>query len=150
MLPPPNYHISCELDCTVAPLFGCACCKFGVETKRETRYVLKDCVVSMYDVVTNRQPAKLVCANITSGTNRPKQNICCFCTAECDWRWYAMQCIDPLATDHEPYLFYTCGTCSEFGLNEINDQHSIACPFLIRCADSCVLYEFDGMHRMDD
>jgi hypothetical protein len=64
MLQPPNYHISCELDCTVAPLFGCACCQFEVETKKETRYVLKDCVVSIYDVVTKRQPAKLVCANI--------------------------------------------------------------------------------------
>jgi hypothetical protein len=145
MSQPANYHISCELDCTTAPLFGCSCCKFEVETKHETRYVLKDCTVSMYDVVTKRQPAKLVCANITRGN---ENIICCFCMAECDWRWHAMQCIDPHAT--EPYLFYTCGACSEFGLNEISNVHSSETPMLIRCADSCVLYKFDAMHRMDD
>ncbi len=146
----PNYHISAQLDCTVAPHFGCACCRFGVETVCETRYALQRCSVSIYDIVTNRQPAKLVCANITSGGKGGC--ICCFCMAECenDWRWYSIQCIDPLATDHEPYLFYTCSACSEFALNEINNVHSSECPLLIRFADSCVLYGFDAMNRMDD
>jgi hypothetical protein len=148
----PDYHISAELDCTTAPPFGCACCRFGLETVRETRYALKRCAVSMYDVVTNRRSAKLVCANIMSErNNQPGQCICCFCMAECDGYWYAIQCADPLATDdREPYMFYTCSACSMFAQLEINERHRGDRPVVIRCADSCVLYEFDSMNQCDD
>ena len=145
-----HYHISAELDCTVAPSFGCACCRFGVETVRETRYVLKSCAVSIYDVLTNKQPAKLVCANITSEQNTSSSCICCFCLVECDTRWYVVQCDDPLSSGPEPYIFYVCGACSMFGQAEINSQHRKDCPLLIRCVDSCVLYKFDSMHIEDD
>jgi len=145
-----TYSISAELDCTTVPLIGCACCKFGFQTVHETRYTLKSCAVSVYDILTNDTPAKLVCANIRR--NHPGSHICCFCMAECDsdWRWYAIQCSDPFAIDHEPYMFFVCSTCSMFGLYEINGRHKSECPMLIRCADSCVLYRFDCMFRMDD
>jgi hypothetical protein len=145
-----SYSISAELDCTAAPLFGCACCRFGFQTVSETRYTLKSCSVSMYGILTNNAPAKLVCANITSRQNQPGPSICCFCMAGCDsdWRWYAIQCSNP--SDDEPYMFYTCSACSMFGLYEINGRHGSECPVLMRCADSCVLYRFDSMFRMND